>query len=221
MSFLWWHPVDIWEKRRTSFSFLLQTGCLSSGNLSEGRRRRAVWKWGALFQTWPLLTCSFSEQWKGKNWFCPLPDTLTISQTLQCLPALLFSSLSLWRTSSPLRWVFQDTPQTGAGFGTRKASDPRFCLFFPTIIGNLLPHPNSHKLTGQINVVFLLLWQCQFYGNRWQRAQGCGAQLVCQNAMETFSAGIRLSTSSSSTQSEQANSSNAFWLHCRCSIDTT
>lgn len=132
----------------------------------------------------------------------------------------MFSSLSLWRTSSPLRWVFQDTPQTGAGFGTRKASDPRFCLFFPTIIGNLLPHPNSHKLTGQINVVFLLLWQCQFYGNRWQRAQGCGAQLVCQNAMETFSAGIRLSTSSSSTQSEQANSSNAFWLHCRCSIDT-
>ena len=64
---LWWCPVDIWEKKRTSSSSLRSTGCFSSGNLSEEKRRRAAWEPGAPFRTLPLLTCSFSDRWQAKK----------------------------------------------------------------------------------------------------------------------------------------------------------
>lgn len=105
---LWWCPVDIWWKKRTSSSFLQLTGCLSSGNLSEGRRRRAAWERGAPFQTLPLLTCSFSDLWWGEKMDSVL--FLTPSPSLRhgslCLPCCFHVLLPLWRTSSHLRWVF-------------------------------------------------------------------------------------------------------------------
>lgn len=147
---LWWCPVDIWEKKRTSSSFLPSTGCLSSGNQSEGKRRRAAWERGAPFRTLPLLTCSFSDRWQGKkNRLCPLPEALTISETLQSLPVLLFpcSPPSLENFQSFQVSPLQATPEN------------RCCCFFikptlvpvssPNLIRNSLPLvPNSHKLTG-------------------------------------------------------------------------
>lgn len=109
---LWWRPFDIWMKKKTSSSCLQQTGCLSWGRLSGERQMKAVWKWGAPFQTLPSQTCSFSDQWKRTNWFCP-PDTLTLSQTLKSLSAPLLSSspiseehpgLSGGSSSSVIRW---------------------------------------------------------------------------------------------------------------------
>lgn len=112
-----------------------------------------------------------------------------------CLPCCFHVLLPLWRTSSPPRWVFPG----------HSGNRCRFFFFLKEerFRSNTVPVPPPKKQNKTLLVIhflqwlnkcyvwffFLHLWHCQFYKNRWQRAQDCGAQLAWQNAMETFSAG--------------------------------
>lgn len=112
---LWWCPVDIWEKKTTSSSLLLQR--LSSGDLSD-RWTKAVWKGDVLFQT--SATCSFSDL------------RIKIKQILSswCSHHLIQTvSSPLWR-SRPYRGVLQAK-------WCNAQIQHAFNLFFLTIIGLL------------------------------------------------------------------------------------
>lgn len=112
---LWWCPVDIWEKKTTSSSLLLQR--LSSVDLSD-RWTKAVWKGDVLFQT--SATCSFSD----------LRIKIKQIWSSWCSHHLIQPvSSPLWR-SRPIRWVFQAK-------WCNVQIQHAFNLFFPTIIGLL------------------------------------------------------------------------------------
>ena len=91
----------------------------------------------SLSKHYPCWHVHFMTSDKEINGFC-LPD----SAASACPAVLMFSSLSgglpvlSGESSKP-------TPQTQETFRSNNAS-----FFSPATIGNTLPHPNSHKLTG-------------------------------------------------------------------------
>lgn len=102
----WWCPLDIWWKKKTSFSCHLQVGRLSSPDPSGGGWRRDAWEAGAPSQTPLWLTCSFSEPWWENKQVRPSsPTLLETSAPPLTLPQCLHVLHPLWRTSSSVRWA--------------------------------------------------------------------------------------------------------------------
>lgn len=207
--FLWWFPVDTWEKKRTSSSFLPQTGCLSSGSPSGGKRGRAPLERGAPFQTQPLLTCSFfwpvtRKIWTlSSSWHSQHLSNIAVSASSCCFHALL----PLWRTSSPLRWVFPSRSTDRCRFSKEeRVASNTAPVVSTTIVARYFICFQLQTATSWLAkwmlCFFCISGKVSFTRTDGKRAQGCGAQLACQNAMETFSAGIRLGTLQNHVQYE-------------------